>query len=175
MEKQTDELWLVACNAYTHTHLLSLVSELELNVPRSVAEILKADQLSFKAKHLDRLYGPLGDYLMNGFANAAMGTDKLLASHKIYRYKQRDVKGKPITTNEDIVVPAPTELDLPLHSDREDANAEGTGSNGLTSEGSTLLEHSVSPSLPLSRPLEQPQWGLYTCITGMVTDRHLTL
>ncbi|ESU35225.1 19S/PA700 proteasome regulatory particle subunit Rpn1p/S1, partial [Giardia duodenalis] len=160
LEKQTDELWLVACNAYTHTHLLSLVSELELNVPRSVAEILKADQLSFKAKHLDRLYGPLGDYLMNGFANAAMGTDKLLASHKIYRYKQRDVKGKPITTNEDIVVPAPTELDLPLHSDREDANAEGTGFNGLTSEGSTLLEHSISPITSIIQTVGAASVGL---------------
>lgn len=144
LEKQTDELWNVASNKYTHIHLLSLVDELELNVPRSVSEILKVDQLSFKPRQLDKIYAPIGDYLMNGFANAGMGTDKLLASHRIYQHKQRDVKGKPIATDEDIIVPAPTELDLPLHPNKEEPDTATEGSGSLVAEGSVLLEHTGS-------------------------------
>ena len=160
LEEQVDELWRVACNAYTNTHLLSLVSELELTVPRSVTEILKTDQLSFKPSHLDKTYGPLGDYLMNGFANAGMGTDKLLASHRIYRHKQRDVKGKPIATDEDIVLPAPTELDLPLHPGKEQPNAEGEERSNLTSEGSSLLGHSSSPGSTILQTVGAASVGL---------------
>lgn len=160
LEKQTDELWSVACNAYTHTHLLSLVGELELNVPRSVAEILKVDQLSFKPKQLDKIYAPLGDYLMNGFANAGMGTDKLLASHKIYCHKQRDIKGKPVATDEDIVIPAPTELDLPLHSNKEQPNAEGEDANSLVTEGSVLLEHTGASSFLILQTIGAASVGL---------------